>query len=61
MYFSIDICITFMYNKNKLKIIKAQNKGDKKMIKFEVGKVYGTDANVYEVIKRQQKQLHNRK
>lgn len=57
MYFSIDICITFMYNKNKLKIIKAQNKGDKKMIKFEVGKVYGTDANVYEVIKKTAKTI----
>lgn len=61
MYFSIDVCIAFMYNKNKLKIIRAQNKGDKKMIKFEVGKVYGTDANVYEVIKKTAKQLHTRK
>jgi hypothetical protein len=46
-----------MYNENKLKIIRAQNKGDKKMIKFEVGKVYGTDANVYEVIKKTAKTI----
>lgn len=57
MHFSIDVCIAFMYNKNKLKIIRAQNKGDKKMIKFEVGKVYGTDANVYEVIKKTAKTI----
>ena len=25
------------------------------MIKFEIGKVYGTDANVYEVIKKTSK------
>ena len=56
MHFSIDIYINFMYNKDKLKI-KAQNKGDTKMIKFEVGKVYGTDANVYEVIKKTAKTI----
>lgn len=27
------------------------------MIKFEVGKVYGTDANVYEVIKKTAKTI----
>ena len=57
MHFSIDIYINSMYNKDKLKIIKAKNKGEKKMIKFEVGKVYGTDANVYEVIKKTAKTI----